>query len=713
MRNFYWRRKSAGTVCVMSLIAAVLLCAGASAHDSRHTVTFDDMVKIPYNALTTIDLSKDGKYIAEDNGRDIKIIDARSGKIVHDVGKGILPQWSPNGDSLAFYSTHSGVMQLWVWRFDQASPRQLTSIPHGINPDLLTRVSGFALDAFHFDWSPDSSEIVFASRVSYSIRRAKDAPLILDGNSSIDAVLSGIFTRPGIVEGGVVESSDGWRFDVRPPNLNERLVNRLHVVDAASGKVRVVKSGAGTLFHPVFSPDGSMLAYAAISENDKVVTAKSGEIRLLDLKSGRETVLARGLDLKYRPRWSPDGGRLAFLVGNYGIKPTIRVVDVRAGGHLKDYALGTYIQSYRWDADGRALLLLYLNDHVKTLGRLDLQKSKPEPLYTHIGYFWSQARDGSLAWLEPQPESEQMVTDSELFVGSVRGETPIKLRSLAPPPEHDLKLGRIETVTYRTAGGFTLKGGLLYPPDYVRGRRYPLIVDAYPQYSGAGWMFPMYANQAWAAAGYMVFKPYQARAPHVWVNCTSTGEPGYCAASKGPRGWNTMKDDVMSGVDELIRRGLVDSDRMCVYGHSNGGGVADYLITQTTRFKCAVIVAPVFPNWLGEPLLYGEWGMLSQWSGISPLDDPEAWAKLSAVFRAKEVKTPVLLADGDNDGEFLLGTIEMYQALRFAGKKVTLLRYPNQEHVFEGGALRDLYNREMAFFAKYLKPDKGAVKQLQ
>ncbi|MBY8829156.1 S9 family peptidase [Hephaestia mangrovi] len=695
----------------LSVSSAAVATAGRSVHGDRHKVTFDDMVKIPYNAITTIDLSGDGKHVAEDYNRKIRIIDATSGKVVNDIGEGVLPLWSPNGKYLALYSIRNGTMQLWAWRLGAPSAWQLTSFPHGVDPDPLTRVSGFPLEAFRFDWSPDSSKIVFASRESYAVRRAENEPMVLDGTSSIDSVLSGVFTRPGIAEGGVVESSDGWRFDVRKPDLTRKLVNRLHIVDVASGKEHTVESGPGAFFHPVFSPDGNMIAYASIAENTKIVTAKSGEIRLLDLRSGRETVLASGLDLKFQPRWSPDGKRLAFLVGNYGAKPTIRIVDARTGHQLKDYALGIFLQNYQWTDDGNGLLLSYVVDHVKTLGRLSFGKDAPKPLYSHIGYFWSRAGDGSLAWLEPRPNSEEMAADSEIFLGSVRGKARRKLASLAPPPKHDLELGRIQTISYRTAAGFDLNGALLYPPDYVPGRRYPLIVDAYPQYSGAGWMFPMYGNQAWAAAGYMVFKPYQARAPHVWVNCT--GAADYCAASKGPKGWDTMKDDVMSGVDELVRRGLVDPGRMCVYGHSNGGGVADYLITQTPRFKCAVIVAPVIPNWTGEPLLYGEWGMLSQWAGVSPLDDADAWVRLSAVFRAKNVTTPVLLADGDDDGSFLLGTIEMYQALRYAGKKVTLLRYPNQGHVFEGAGLRDLYNREMAFFAKYLRPDEDASTQAQ
>src|SRR3546814_6779807 len=83
--------------------------------------------------------------------------------------------------------------------------------------------------------------------------------------------------------------------------------------------------------------------------------------------------------------------------------------------------------------------------------------------------------------------------------------------------------------------------------------------------------------------------------------------------------WDVMVDDVMSGVDELIRRGLVDADRMCGYGHSNGGAVVDYLITQTDRFQCAVVVSPVWSNWAGTPLLQGMWGIMSMWGGVEPL----------------------------------------------------------------------------------------------
>lgn len=76
---------------------------------------------------------------------------------------------------------------------------------------------------------------------------------------------------------------------------------------------------------------------------------------------------------------------------------------------------------------------------------------------------------------------------------------------------------------------------------------------------------------------------------------------------------------------------------------------------------------------------------------------------LSAIYRLDKVSTPLLLADGDNDGLFLLGEIGMYNGLRYLKKDVVLLRYANQGHGFEGGAMRDFWERENAFFDKYLK----------
>ena len=212
----------------------------------------------------------------------------------------------------------------------------------------------------------------------------------------------------------------------------------------------------------------------------------------------------------------------------------------------------------------------------------------------------------------------------------------------------------------------------------------------------------MLGNQVWASRGYVVFWP-NARAPHVWMNPFLS--PAWSQAAKGPNGWNVTVDDVLSGVNELIRRGIVDPNRMGLYGFSNGGGILNYLITRTNRFKCAVSVAGVYPDWLLPFFLHTDSTIPTFEGGTSPFEDPAAYLQLSAVFHLKSVTTPVLLADGDNDDDFLLGSIEMFNGLRWLHKNVTFLRYPDQGHGFHGAAMKDFWARETAFFDKYLKPD--------
>jgi dipeptidyl aminopeptidase/acylaminoacyl peptidase len=75
---------------------------------------------------------------------------------------------------------------------------------------------------------------------------------------------------------------------------------------------------------------------------------------------------------------------------------------------------------------------------------------------------------------------------------------------------------------------------------------------------------------------------------------------------------------------------------------------------------------------------------------------------LSAVFHLESVRTPILLAAGEDDGDFLLDAVEMYNRLRRLGKQVVLVRYPDQGHGLSGAALKDFWDREMAFFGRYL-----------
>lgn len=173
-------------------------------------------------------------------------------------------------------------------------------------------------------------------------------------------------------------------------------------------------------------------------------------------------------------------------------------------------------------------------------------------------------------------------------------------------------------------------------------------------------------------------------------------------AAKGPGGWSVTTDDVLSGVDALIARGILDGDRMGLYGFSNGGAIVDDLITKTNRFKCAVSVgAAIAADWAAQFLLTSQM-IVPTVVGKAPWQSPRGYAQLSSIYRLDKINTPLLLASGDEDGA-LLPAIEMFNGLRYLGKDVMLLRYPDQGHGFTGSAQKDFWIRQAAYFEQYLR----------
>ena len=192
------------------------------------------------------------------------------------------------------------------------------------------------------------------------------------------------------------------------------------------------------------------------------------------------------------------------------------------------------------------------------------------------------------------------------------------------------------------------------------------------------------------------------------MNDWSTRSYGLVARGRG--GWDIAQDDLMSGIKSLVAAGLIDRERVCIYGHSNGGALALNAIARTSDFACAVAVSPVDLNWFNAFSIEtsGAAWTARMLGSHSMFDDPQSYLDLSVVFRASDIHTPTLIAIGDYDSpETVLGAIGMYNSLRYLQRSVTMLRYRNQGHVFEGTAMKDFWDRELKFFDKYLR--KGAT----
>jgi dipeptidyl aminopeptidase/acylaminoacyl peptidase len=263
----------------------------------------------------------------------------------------------------------------------------------------------------------------------------------------------------------------------------------------------------------------------------------------------------------------------------------------------------------------------------------------------------------------------------------------------------DFKLGKQEAIQWKGADGTTVEGILTYPVDYQAGRRYPLAVMTHggPQ---AADKFSLgstnYEFQVLAGKGYATLQP------------NYRGSTGYGDAFLRDMVGHYFQNahlDVMTGVDEVIRRGVADPDRMVKMGWSGGGHMTNKIITFTDRFKAASSGAGA-ANWISMYAQSDIRFMRTPWFGGTPWQQSapiEAYWNNSPLKDIANVKTPTIFFVGERDPRVPEPqSIEMYRALRSNSVPTHLYVAPREPHVW--AELRhQLFklNTEIAWFEQY------------
>jgi dipeptidyl aminopeptidase/acylaminoacyl peptidase len=255
-------------------------------------------------------------------------------------------------------------------------------------------------------------------------------------------------------------------------------------------------------------------------------------------------------------------------------------------------------------------------------------------------------------------------------------------------------LSELELYTYRSFDGTEIQAALLKPRGADGKSKLPLIALIHGGPTGR-WADSI---ETWghllAAHGYAVFYP------------NIRGSVGYgqkfVEANRGDWGGGDFKD-VMAGVEDLVKRGIADPDRLGIGGWSYGGYMAEWAITQTNVFKAAVSGA-------GMANLISEFGTEDhpagdEWFYGVPWEQPEGFLNSSPFVHLKKAKTPTLVLQGDADTVDPLGqSQELYRGLKRYGVETELVVYPREPHGFrEEKHLVDRLNRILAWYEKYLK----------
>ncbi len=255
---------------------------------------------------------------------------------------------------------------------------------------------------------------------------------------------------------------------------------------------------------------------------------------------------------------------------------------------------------------------------------------------------------------------------------------------------------KTETVTWTSKDGERVEGVLRYPIGYKQGQKVPLLVELHGGPTGVateGFPVPRtYPTQLLAQEGFAIL------APNFRGSSNYGGE--WRLKNIQSQGFGDF-DDVMTGVDYLVEKGIADPERLGVMGWSYGGYLTSWVIGHTDRFKAASIGAPA-TDWI---TYYGEFNgaleVLWTYFGGNPWDHAESYIRHSSRNGlAANAKTPSLLLHGANDFDH---NHEIWQILHDRGVPVELVTYPREGHgIREPMHQRDMMNRNLAWFRKWV-----------
>lgn len=638
-------------------------------NDKKRPLTLDDLLQVKH--ITEAQISPDGQWIAfvavelnmEENKRNTEVwvvnpYGPTTTRLTEEPGKDEHIQWSGDSKFIAFISDRDSLPQVFGVSPDGGGAFKITDFPTAVN---------------EFRISDDGKKIAIVAKPEKTEEQEEKEKEM---------------GRPIVME---QYYDDEWD-QLWVASMNENLAGEFSLKSLPNQFVS----------NPFWSPDGGQLVYCS-KPNPSLRSILNTDIYIIP-ESGVSTKLTSMQGQEVPVSWTEANGLIVS-----GTNQRIQTVNRQLWSiNLKNGIPNPLTPSI----DEHAIFVgitedfIYVEAAAKTFKRLFKIPIKngnvtgaPKIVSDDKMFysFFSMTEDGeTLAFV-----GEQFDKAPELYFAKTVDFKPQQATELNPQLA-EIEFGKQRVVQWKSrADGELIEGVLTLPANYDKDARVPLLLVIHGGPAGVSpnrFMvnYGAYPAQVFAGKGYAVLQP------------NYRGSTGYGERFRGLNiGDISGKDwiDIDSGVDEMIKQGIADADKLGIMGWSFGGHLTYWGITQTNRYKVASAGAGA--NDLISMYSQTDYPEFYQtYLGPKPWENFNLYEERSAYRLVNKVVTPLLIQVGENDRRVPKDqSIQFYEAVKSLGKTaVNMVIYPGQGHsIQEPLLIKDLIKRNLDWVEKWIK----------
>ncbi len=649
----------------------------------RNLVPYNFKDHLKLKDMSSVQLSPDGSRVVcvittpdlkKNNRRDEILLFNIATKQTQFISEGNSPMWAPDGSKIAFLKEKGEKQGIWLYHFNDNSEKFL--VPVYQSAYFINH-----LEDRSFKWSPSGKHIAYVStdkpneeknaevmattRLLYKSKGGKGRDFYT--NNALNTHIWTIDSESGIpkqiTSGSYDEHSLCWSPDGhqisfisnRTPDPDNNQHCDLWKVDIHTKEIKRITQTCGTTFQPRWSPCGKFIAYLStsgeINTNDSM--SDDTQIYITSSEGTEHTCITKHFDRRIENiSWHPQGQKIFFTAGNHGQTP-LWLLTVKTGTVSNILGGNCHILEYSASNSGQEIAFL----------KTDI--ASPPELFL---YKWEEQNSCKLSEVNNELIQKCSFQDAnEFWVTSF----------------DDIKI----------------QGWIIKPVNYTEKNNYPLVLLIHGgPHNMFGYDFEERA-QLLAACGYGV----------LFINPRGSSGYGQQFSNGNLLNWGGGDyKDLMAGVDYVLENyKWVDGKNLGVTGQSYGGYMANWIITQTNRFKAAVVDGGIsnLISFFGTSIYHSL--IESEFNG-SAYDNFELLWQWSPLKNIRNAKTPTLFLHGKKDNEVPASQAEeMYVALKKQGIETMLALYLNEGHGWRPNLSPknriDLNEKMVNWFNKHLK----------